>query len=63
MENIKGKLTVGTKEYNEIADLIQSDTSPVGIDAKKTHIIIIEKLLALETELAEIKATLQQLKG
>ena len=30
--------------YDAIAKLIHSDTSPVGIDAKKTHIIIIQKL-------------------
>ena len=28
------------KEYNEIAEIIHSDSSPVGIDAKKTHILI-----------------------
>lgn len=30
--------------YDEIAKVIHSDKSPVGIDAKKTHIIILNKL-------------------
>jgi hypothetical protein len=33
------------KEYQEIMDMISSAESVVGIDAKKTHIIIIHKLL------------------
>ena len=30
--------------YEKIAQQIHSDTSPVGIDAKKTHILILNKL-------------------
>ena len=37
--------------YNEIAALINSDSSPVGIDAKKTHIIIIDMLRRIESRL------------
>jgi hypothetical protein len=48
--------------YNEIAKTIHSDSSPVGIDAKKTHILILkaladlnQKVDRLEKEIAEIK--------
>ena len=41
------KLEVEAKAYEEIAALIHSDNSPVGIDAKKTHIIILNKLQEL----------------
>ncbi|MBL4593568.1 MAG: hypothetical protein JKX68_07115 [Flavobacteriales bacterium] len=48
--------------YSEIAKVIHSDTSPVGIDAKKTHILILnalsqlnEKIDRLETEILELK--------
>ena len=40
--------------YDEIAALIHSDESPVGIDAKKTHIIIIHKLRQIEQHLANL---------
>ena len=46
---------VGTAEYGEIEELIASEDSPVGIDAKKTHIIIISKLLQIEERLAKLE--------
>jgi len=46
---------VGTSEYSEIEELIVSEDSPVGIDAKKTHIIIIHKLLQIEERLAKLE--------
>ena len=51
-------LKVDKKLYEEIAKEIHSDTSPVGIDAKKTHILILEKLLMLEKRLDSIEAKL-----
>ena len=44
------------ESYEEIAALINSDTSPVGMDAKKTHIIIIQKLMDIEKRLTKIEA-------
>lgn len=44
--------------YNEIEKEISSDSSPVGIDAKKTHIIIIEKLMQIEKRLAILEEKL-----
>jgi len=35
---------ISQETFDKIAKLIHSDSSPVGIDAKKTHIIIINKL-------------------
>ena len=46
---------VGTAEYGEIEELIASEDSPVGIDAKKTHVIIIHKLLQIEERLAKLE--------
>jgi len=37
---------------------IGSDISPVGIDAKKTHVIIIHQLLKIEKRLARIEESL-----
>jgi len=36
---------------NQIEEVITSEDSPVGIDAKKTHIIIINKLVEIEKRL------------
>ncbi len=38
------------------AKIIHSDTSPVGIDAKKTHILILQKLMKIEEKLARLEA-------
>jgi hypothetical protein len=39
---------------------IASDISPVGIDAKKTHIIIIHQLRKIEERLARIEESLEE---
>lgn len=43
-------------EYEAIEEMISSEDSVVGIDAKKTHIIIIHKLLELEKRIQKIEA-------
>ena len=45
--------------YNEIAKEIHSDSSPVGIDAKKTHILIIQMLRDLESRIKKIEQKLR----
>jgi hypothetical protein len=55
MESLK----VAQSTFDAIAKEIHSDQSPVGIDAKKTHIIILEKLLQLEERLKQIEAKLE----
>lgn len=48
-------MKIDPETYQEIAALISSDASPVGIDAKTTHIFIIQKLLQIEKRLAAIE--------
>lgn len=40
--------------YVELEALITSDDSPVGIDAKKTHILILHKLIQIEKRLERL---------
>ena len=51
---------VEAAEYEEIAKVIGSDASPVGIDAKKTHIIILHKLDELNQRMIRIENMLMQ---
>ncbi len=44
-------LEVESEKKAEIEKVITSADSPVGIDAKKTHIIIINKLVEIEKRL------------
>lgn len=50
---------IDRKTYDKIAKEIHSNESPVGIDAKKTHIIIIEKLMKIEERLTQIENKLK----
>jgi len=52
---ISMKLEVDTKTYEEIAKVIHSDESPVGIDAKKTHILILSKLQEITERLERLE--------
>ena len=45
-------------DYEKIAQEIHSDTSPVGIDAKKTHIYILHLLQKIESRLEKIESRL-----
>lgn len=44
-------MEIDEKTYARISDIIESDDSPVGIDAKKTHILILHKLIQIEKRL------------
>jgi len=44
MNNGEQEIVMTDSETREIEELISSDASPVGIDAKKTHVLIIQKL-------------------
>ena len=48
-------LEVENDEKVKIEKVINSADSHVGIDAKKTHIIIIHKLLEIEKRLAKLE--------
>ncbi len=45
-------------EYQRLEALITSADSPVGIDAKKTHILILHKLAAIEARLERLERRL-----
>lgn len=51
------KLTVPQDEYDEIRAVIQEPKSPVGIDATKTHVLILHKLLEIERRLERLERT------
>ncbi|MEX0856654.1 MAG: hypothetical protein WD016_00800 [Balneolaceae bacterium] len=44
--------------YSEIENMIASEQSVVGIDAKQTHIIIIHMLMDIQERLHKIEQTL-----
>ena len=43
-------------ERQELEALIHSDDSPVGIDAKRTHVLILYKLQQIEKRLDRLEA-------
>ena len=49
---------ISQETFDKIAKLIHSDSSPVGIDAKKTHIIIINKLNQIIERLERLESRL-----
>ena len=48
-------LDVPAEDAERIEEVIGSAESPVGIDAKKTHVIIIQKLEEIERRLERIE--------
>jgi len=48
-------LNVPKEIYAAIEKEIFSDKSPVGIDAKKTHIIILHKLIEIEKRITALE--------
>ena len=56
------KIDIPTDVYTDIAELISSDASPVGIDAKKTHIIILHKLIENRTSPRNTRGERRELK-
>lgn len=56
-------MEIEPQEYDRIAQMINSDASPVGIDAKKTHVYIIHLLQSIQKRLETVEkqiATIQQ---
>lgn len=51
-------MKIPKKKYKEIEELIGSDESVVGIDAKKTHIMIIHLLHQIEDRLEHLEQRL-----
>ncbi len=54
-------MNIPEKEYKEIEKLIGSDESVVGIDAKKTHIIIIHMLKQIQDHLDDLENRLDEI--
>jgi hypothetical protein len=52
-------MDIPERTYQALADEISSDASPVGIDAKKTHIMILYQLRAIEDRLKRIEDSLR----
>ena len=51
-------LDISENDYRRIEELIASEESPVGIDAKKTHVLILDKLLRIEKRLERLESLL-----
>lgn len=50
------RLALPPEDYDALARAIASDESPVGIDTKKTHVVILHLLLDLQNRLARLEA-------
>ena len=46
---------ISKEEFEKLAKMIHSDSSPVGIDAKKTHILILHKLDEILTRIEKLE--------
>lgn len=57
------KFEIDEKTYEEIAQVIHSDSSPVGIDAKKTHILILNKLQELNDRMERMEEQMMKNNG
>lgn len=52
------EIEIPATDYQQIEAAITSDDSPVGIDAKKTHVLILYKLMQLERRLERLEGRL-----
>ena len=46
---------ISAEDYAAIEGMIGDASSPVGIDAKRTHVIIIHKLMQIEKRLEKLE--------
>jgi hypothetical protein len=51
-------MEVPEQDYRRIEQSIHSEESPVGIDAKKTHVMILHKLEQIEARLRRLEEEL-----
>lgn len=54
-------MQIDQSEFDRIAEQIHSDASPVGIDAKKTHIMIIHMLEQMDERLRRVEQKLDSI--
>jgi hypothetical protein len=52
-------MNIPEDEYREIEEIISSDESVVGIDAKKTHILILHMLQQIQDRLDSVESRLE----
>jgi hypothetical protein len=57
-DSTHNRLNVPAAEYRTLAEALASDESPVGIDAKKTHVVILHLLLDLQDRLSRLEERL-----
>ena len=55
------KINISDSAYQEIEKMIGSDESVVGIDAKKTHVVIIHMLQQIMDKLDHLEGRLDDL--
>lgn len=48
-------MKISEEAYRRIEEVIASDDSPVGIDAKKTHVMILHQLARIEKRLKKLE--------
>jgi hypothetical protein len=53
-------IDIPDEDYRRIEQMIASDASPVGIDAKKTHVLILHKLIEIERRLDTLERKREQ---
>ena len=53
-------MEIPQETYRAIENEIASDSSPVGIDAKKTHVMILYQLRLMTERLERIEAAVRQ---
>lgn len=56
-------MNIPDKKYEEIEEFIGSEESVVGIDAKKTHILIIHMLQQISDQLEHLEQRLDSLEN
>ncbi len=49
------EMEIEQQVYDQIAEMIHSDTSPVGFDAKRTHVYIIHMLQDIQRRLEALE--------
>ncbi len=54
-------MQIDQESFDRIANLVHSDTSPVGIDAKKTHVLILHQLEQMQAQLDRMEKRVDQI--
>ena len=54
-------MKISEEAYRRIEEVIASDASPVGIDAKKTHVMILHQLGRIEKRLKKLEKKVRKM--